>query len=250
MKKLLPLILLALGLASILGGYFFLRSQKQNQGNEEKSALREIKLEDRPVASLTPSEDGHWLKLKIAKIKIKEAASLDYELLYKLPDGRTQGVPGTIKLNGQDLIERDLLLGSESSGKFRYDEGVKQGTLTLRFRDKAGKLIAKFSTEFSLLSETKELMTPDGSFRVSLVKKPKSGYFVLMETFGVYESLPQEIAAGPYGLFSSVPLSGLSAKTQIKGAEVYLHLEGSQWQKLEGEQKLKTKTGIFIGTAS
>ena len=75
--------------------------------------------------------------------------------------GIQQGVPGTAKLDGGD-IERKMLLGSESSGKFRYDEGVKGGTLTLRFRNSKGRLIGKLSTEFTLTSPKK------GVFEVTL----------------------------------------------------------------------------------
>jgi len=66
------------------------------------------------------------------------AASMDYELIYSTSDGGQQGVPGTVKLTGTD-IDRPLLLGSESSGKYRYDAGVEQGTMTLKFRDASGK---------------------------------------------------------------------------------------------------------------
>lgn len=120
MKKFIPLILLVVGVVVLLLVYFLvIKPSKTQTGNEEQvSSLMEVSLDDRPVASLTPTADGHWLNLKVDKINIP-AATMDYELLYDLPDGRTQGVPGTITLNGLKVIERKLLLGSESSGKFR-----------------------------------------------------------------------------------------------------------------------------------
>lgn len=163
MKKYLPLILIGVGLLLLVGAFFFVKNS-MNKGGEEEETVKEIPVEQRPLVSLTPSSDGHWLKLKIEKIKVAKAASMDYELLYSLADGRTQGVPGTIKLDGSDIV-RDLLLGSESSGKFRYDEGVTGGTMTIRFRDVKGKLIGKLSTKFTLTS-------------------PKRGVFeVTMDTF-------------------------------------------------------------------
>ena len=166
MKRFLPIFLVLLGILVLAGVYFFVIKGKKETDvvQEEETARIEVPLGERPVASLTPSSDGHWLKMVIEKIAI-DAATLDYELLYKLPDGRTQGVPGTIKLEGQDSIERDLLLGSESSGKFRYDEGVENGTLTLRFRNQKGKLIVKFATEFHLQSETSSLKKRLGKLR-------------------------------------------------------------------------------------
>src|SRR3972149_8163539 len=162
MKKFLPLIFLLLGVLVLVGVFFLIKGKKEVPQDEEEK-VPEIAFENRPITSLTPSEDGHWLKLQIDKVKIK-AKSLDYELLYKLPDGRTQGVPGTVDLSSTTKIERDLLLGSESSGKFRYDEGVEEGTLTLRFRNSKGILTAKFLTEFSLISDTKTLSSIDGKF--------------------------------------------------------------------------------------
>lgn len=151
-KKYLPFILVGVGVLVLVGAFLFIRSSKK-VGIEDET-VKEIPVEQRPLVSLVPSSDGHWLKLKIEKIKVVKAASLDYELLYSLPDGRTQGAPGTIKLDGNDIV-RDLLLGSESSGKFRYDEGVSGGTMTIRFRDSKGKLIGKLSTKFTMSSPKK-----------------------------------------------------------------------------------------------
>jgi hypothetical protein len=207
-KKFLPLILLGLGILVLVLVYFFvIRKPAEEETTEEDQGLVEVSLKDRPITSLTPSADGHWLKLKIEKIKVS-AKTLDYELLYQLPDGRTQGVPGTVKLTGEDSFTRDLLLGSESSGKFRYDEGVEEGTLTLRFRNDKGKLLAKFSTKFHLQSNTKEISSTDGKLKANLNKLSKA-FFVTMEVFGVPGSI-ENAKTGPYGIFtsSSVELPG------------------------------------------
>ncbi len=205
MKKFLPLVLLLVGLLVFGGVFYFVKGRSgDTQETDVEEVAPEISLEDRPVTSLTPSDDGHWLKLLVEKIVI-DAETMDYELLYKLPDDRTQGVPGTIKLIGQDSIERDLLLGSESSGKFRYDEGVEQGTLTLRFRNNKGKLIAKFSTEFSLIEASEEKYSSvDEKFSYKVLdKRMMNGYIVVMETFGLPEMYSGDIVGGPYGVFAS-----------------------------------------------
>lgn len=237
LKKFFPLILLLLGIIVVVGAYFFVTRNKDKDGaTEDETSLIEVSLADRPIASLTPSDDGHWLTLLVEKITI-DAASLDYELLYKLPDGRTQGVPGSIALKGENEIERELLLGSESSGKFRYDEGVDKGTLTLRFRNEKGKLIAKFSTEFALLSGISELASVDGDFTVSLNKRSNE-YFVVMKTFGVPEVPTGEIVSGPYGVFSSaLSLTGIA---EISTGTSY-EWSGSDWVDAT------SGIGIFIG---
>ena len=240
MKKFLPIILFVVGLIVLLLVYFLvIKSPKKNKTVEDDSAsLIEVSLNERPVVSLTPTTDGHWLNLKIEKIKIPGAFSMDYELLYNLPDGRTQGVPGSITLNGQTLIERELLLGSESSGKFRYDEGVKEGTMTIRFRNDKGKLTARFTTKFALLSGTKVLESVDQAFIATLSKTTK-GYFVVMETFGVPKEAPGDVKSGPYGLFYSEDTS-LSGEAKMGDYTTYIYKD-TNWQKGSFD------SGIFIG---
>ena len=164
MKK-LPLVLLGIGvLVVVIAGIMIAKSMSggdSSQTMEEEASVPELPADQRPFTSLTPTPDGHYLTLNVKGIKVKDAASLDYELIYTTGIGIQQGVPGTAKLDGGD-IERKMLLGSESSGKFRYDEGVKGGTLTLRFRNSKGRLIGKLSTEFTLTSPKK------GVFEVTL----------------------------------------------------------------------------------
>ena len=242
MKKFLPVILFLVGIGVLVGVYFLvIKGRGDEAGSDDESALQEVSLNARPVTSLTPSEDGHWLKLEVEKIVI-DAATLDYELLYKLPDGRTQGVPGTIKLEGKGELERDLLLGSESSGKFRYDEGVKEGTLTLRFRNDKGKLIAKFVTGFHLQSDDLNLNLVDGVFSYTLDDTSDS-YFVTMETFGVPES-PDNVSSGPYGVFSS---SSAAHPGEVELNGKISRWDGDEWKALE--EASSSDIGIFVGTS-
>lgn len=256
MKKYLPLILLGLGIIVLLGVYFLVFRKSSRVEDTEVEGVPEVTLADRPVTSLTPSSDGHWLELNITKIKVK-AASLDYELLYDLPDGRTQGVPGSIRLQGAKTIERDLLLGSESSGKYRYDEGVNNGTITLRFRDEKGKLVAKFSTEFHLQSDTKNLTSADGKFSYMLDKNPGNEYFVTMETFGYPGDAPGQVSVGPYGVFKgeamvntakgTLPVTTINFPGTVKltGGTIY-RSDGDDWKKLSGDKS--SDVGIFVAT--
>jgi len=243
MKKYLPFILLGVGIIVLIVVFIVIKKNKSNVPVEKEDTTITLSLNERPVASLTPSADGHWLKLTLAKI-LSSAASMDYELLYQLPDGRTQGVPGTIKLTGQDKIERDLLMGSESSGKFRYDEGVKEGTLTVRFRNDAGKLITKLSTKFALLSKTKELKSIDEKFDYKLAFVNSKDFFVVMETFGIAKDATAEVTGGPFGVFTSSKIA-ISGTVNLEGTNVYLYL-GSSWTKLDSGKS--SNTGIFVGT--
>lgn len=241
MKKYLPFILLGIGILVFVIVLLVVKNNKKDTPEEEETTIT-LSLNERPVVSLTPSADGHWLKLSVSKI-LSSAFSMDYELLYQLPDGRTQGVPGSIKLTGQEKIERDLLLGSESSGKFRYDEGVEEGTLTIRFRNEAGKLITKLSTEFALLSKTKELKSTDEAFVYTLSSLNSKDYFVVMETFGIDKEASFDIVAGPFGVFTSAK-TAVSGSVTMEASDVYFYT-GSSWTKLDSGKS--TSTGIFIG---
>lgn len=210
-KKFLPIILLLIGVVILVLVFVFIKN-RNSAPVEDDNTVTEIAFVDRPFASLTPTSDGHYINLKIDKIKLPKAVSLDYELLYSLPDGRTQGVPGTVDLKGETVFERKLLLGSESSGKFRYDEGVTDGGLTVRLRDSKGKLLSKFSTKWHLQSTDTELTSIDQNFTYILDKKPKGMFFVTMETFGLMDSSVTSVTSGPYGVFSSDTLPAGTAE--------------------------------------
>lgn len=121
--------------------------------NDDEELLAEVPLDKRPIVSLTPSGDGHYLALQVDNI-VLDADSFDYLLEYRTSNDLLQGVPGIAKLAGNKTFETELLLGTESSGKFRYDEGVETGSVELKFR-KNGKLIAKFKTDFKM-EETRD----------------------------------------------------------------------------------------------
>lgn len=205
MKKLLPFIFLGVGVVVLLIVFFFvnkLKSSGESVEDEEETALIDVALEDRPYVSLRPSSDGHYLLLKIENIVIP-ASTLDYELLYQTKDNITQGVPGTVALEKGKDFEADLLLGSESSGKFRYDEGVNTGSVTLRFRNDQGKLVARFTTDFHMQTGVSEVESVDKTFK-SKVDGSKTGvYFVTMQTIGEKTSLKPIASENGYAVFSS-----------------------------------------------
>src|SRR3989344_647292 len=116
LKKYWPVAFLVFALIFVFLVWFLVIRDKGGNKVTEDANVPELPLEQRPFVILTPKEDGHWLKMAIKGLtRVQGAVSMDYELLYKVPDGRTQGVPGTVVLSGSDSIDRELLLGSESS---------------------------------------------------------------------------------------------------------------------------------------
>lgn len=248
MKKFLPVILLLVGVLIFTAAFVLVKSRKSaGQGDKEEEAVAELTLDKRPVISLTPTLDGHYLTLKIDNVKVK-AESFDYELLYDTAQGVEQGVPGTEKLAG-GAFSADLLLGSESSGKFRYDEGVERGSLTLKFRDASGKLIGKVTSNFRMFSGTPSLESPDGKFKVELTQSPKKAFFVVLEGIGLPEKPPEEVKEGPYAVFASTKEEYLGSAI-VDGLKTYRHVAGTKWEIHEnGSDLLNSDSGVFVGSS-
>lgn len=213
--------------------------------------LQELLLQDRPFASLTPRSDGKELALKISGIK--DAATIEYELAY-LSNDLSRGVIGSINLNGETEITRNLLLGTCSRNVCRYDEGVTSGSLILRLRGGGGN--RKFASDFFLQKGGSVLELGNGELR--LEGTLPATYFIAMSTIGLPKNFIGEVLAGPYGIFSA------GTKT-FKSGKISFSLEGepteaktfslinSAWQEIKGASieagKISapiTNLGIFI----
>lgn len=240
MKSRFPLILLGIGILIIVGA-IVMRGRGGASGSEEDD-VPELPFSQRPYTSLVPTEDGYYLRLIVENINVPNAASMDYELYYDTSEGITQGVPGKVTLDGKDSIERELLLGSESSGKFRYDEGVDDGTLTLRFRDSSGKLIGKVAGQWAFVSGVTELASLDGQFKYTLEEETEDVYFVVMPTFGLPASASFEVATGPYGVFAST--EGPYAGTVSLSGNLY-GWYGDSWESISGSSE---NIGVFVAS--
>lgn len=209
MKKVLPILIgIAVLIVAIVAFLVLKGGKDKSTTTEETTKVRELTEAEWPAISLTPTDNpgvsgslGHWLAFKVEKINITKATSMDYLLVYNTSDGGQQGVPGTVKLTGAD-VERKLLLGSESSGKFRYDAGVETGTMTITFRDSNGKSVGKLATDFHLQTGVSELSSMDGTFKYTLDKVAKGVYFITMKTY-LEPTVPSVIWQNGYGVFSS-----------------------------------------------
>lgn len=161
----------------------------------------EMPLSERPMISLTPSADGHYLDLKMEGIP-SSIASIEYEVLYDASSNGSQiekGIGDTIKLI-TSTIDKNLLLGTESCTtgcKYSYDTGIVGGEVTINFIDNNGQE-STFDTPYVLkttadINKAGSLALSDSGFSV----KPKTkltgnDYFVLMQNY-----------RGGYSVFSS-----------------------------------------------
>jgi len=244
MKKNYIVILAVVGIILILGGGFLFwhsRSAKEPSPTlEPEGVLIETTLEERPYITLTPSSDGHWLTIEVTRIQ--DADSLEYELLYNTESGATQGSINTVKLKGESSYSKKILLGSESSGHYKFDEGVTQGTLTVRLR--GGKGTRKFVTDFHLQQGDEELISIDGNFTVEGTIT-KGNFYVTMDTIGLPGEFEGEVITGPYETFSSgastVKNGVVSLKLPEDTGEAKLYSwSGTAWVEEKAEIKDKT----------
>ncbi|MGA2910772.1 MAG: hypothetical protein ABSE04_03195 [Candidatus Microgenomates bacterium] len=196
------IIVIVLALKTLGGG-------SSSPSGTQVENVPELPQSEWPIMTLIPTSNpqvngslGHWLDFKVQKINVPQAASMDYLMIYNTTDGGQQGVPGTVKLTGTD-IDKQLLLGSESSGKYRYDDGVETGSMTITFRDANGKSVGKLSADFHLQSGTATLTSVDGKFTYSLNVVPKNVYFVTMSTFVQPDPSAYVVWQNGYGVFAS-----------------------------------------------
>ncbi|CAN5307321.1 hypothetical protein BH10PAT1_BH10PAT1_4460 [soil metagenome] len=208
-KKYLPFIAIIVVAVILVGGVMVIRKINQPVVNDNLSQdenIPDLPVDQRPTAALVPTSDGYYLNLNVDGIKVPSATSMDYELTYKADNNgtpTTQGVPGTIQLNGATSETRKLLLGSESSGKFRYDKGVENGMLTLRFRDASGKMLGKVSTDWHLQTNTLNLTSVDGSFKYTLTKAATGVWFVTMQPFGTPDTSKVVVFSNGWAIYAS-----------------------------------------------
>lgn len=245
--KYLPIFILVGGILIISLVGFIIFNQRSKEEVSEEEVVRELAIVERPFASLTPTKDGQELALFITSFP-PNSRTLEYELTYQADaqapnTGRVlQGVPGSVDLTGKTSLSRDLTLGTCSSGKCRYDKNIDEVTLTLRFRDEAGKLVGKFGSSVELVSKEKDLASTDGLFSFTLDKIP-TGFIVVMSTIGLSDkSVPGEVVSGPYGVFASTNVPQTGSVTLKKGT-VYMW-NNSKWSVVSGKTSIP---GVFVG---
>lgn len=222
-------------------------------------------IKERPFVSLIPSTDRHWLTLEVKNI-VKGTEGLEYELTYfaeaegsRIERGvSTAGKP--VDLNGATSFFKKILLGSAScttgTCKYKYDEGISEGTLTLTLNKAGGK--EKYESVFRVQQgkEGKEgLTTGDGVFSYASTSLPATVVYLGISSVGIPAQLPEGVTPKtiPYGIFSSGAVKGGIAafKTDLTSVSIYA-FDGKAWDRLattvtEGRAKAASTTqNIFI----
>lgn len=141
-KQIIAVLVLAVLLA-ISGGYYFLFANKS-----AKPAPVPQQAEEEVIPTIVPDDlglkfsarsDGKAVRFSIENIK--DIQSVDYELSYLAKGDLPRGVIGHLDIKSTDtIIKSDYIeLGSCSSGKCKYDEGVSLVKLILKITKTDGK---------------------------------------------------------------------------------------------------------------
>jgi hypothetical protein len=185
----------------VLLSSFFLSACGKKTSNTTNTApvpkTLELSDNEKPIISLIPRADGHELKLKIDNIPSK-ITQIEYELIYSAQDNGLEmekGVGDTVKITSKN-IEKDLLLGTSSCTngcKYKYDEGITGGTLSLTFSNDDNQSIS-YETSFVLktssdIKKTSGLSLPLENFEIKSSTTTKSDFFVLIKNFSSYYSV-------------------------------------------------------------
>lgn len=234
MNKALPILIVVVVLLGVIGGGFLAFKKlsappaKTETGLETEDEIKDLSLEERPYATLVPGPSCEYT-FNISQIK-RSPTSVEYEIVYKNGEGVTQGATGIVKPAGSTSASKKILFGSESSGKRRCDPDVSGGSITLRYRNDAGKVIGKANSNFSLVENTMSVSID--KLTVSLDKKV-TGKVLAMGTMGLPAAAPGKVSEGPYGIFTNA-IAKIAPTVKISGSGDLYAWNGTSWGKVTG----------------
>ncbi|MDZ4228636.1 MAG: hypothetical protein U1C50_00105 [Patescibacteria group bacterium] len=240
LKFIIPGLLLLIVLA-----WLFWPSKKTKTTIQEPTKkmeeINKIAIADRPYVTLTPRTDGKEVTLTIDRVT--NATKTEYEMEYQT-DTLIQGVFGMIDFNEDKLpVSKDLLFGSCSKGKCRYDEGVSGGSLTMRFEGGGEPYALK--SDFNLQQQFDregKFVSKDSKATLDVGRSglPANTFVLIAGTMGLPTEIEGELIAGPYAFLaaSSPALKNatltIQSKDDLTGAKL-MFWNGKTLVDLEAE---------------
>lgn len=149
-KKQITLLIITIILVVVLGGGFLaLKGQSDKKPTIKPSPTPFLPPADPNIkVSLEAVSGGREVILTITDFP-GDVTSVEYELTYTTQAGLPRGVLGTLRVEDKsNKLERQITLGTCSSGKCVYDENVKKITVTLKFNATSGA--SRFQKEYSI----------------------------------------------------------------------------------------------------
>lgn len=202
-------------------------------------------IKERPYVILQPGSDIHRLKFSIKNIPLG-IKTIEYELTYfadfegnKLERG-INGTGSPVEKGG--VLEyspmEEILFGTASCTtgkcKYKYDENVTEGMLTLTLVGANGK--EKYNSAFRIQKgkEAKDVFTTgDGVFSLTSSGLPANGVYLIISSVGVPVPLPEGVIPKtiPYTVYPNIAGKGTISFKTAENGDIYT-LVGKTWQKL------------------
>jgi len=237
MKNKKSFIIGVVALIVLGGGFFLIRSSKKQVAEETTAKIPQIETIDSeklPYLRLTPKENNHKLLLSILDAKGFE--KIEYELIYELEDGLTRGATGDINLAEKN--QKEILLGTCSSGKCKYDEGVIGGELIINLQ-KDDKLYSS-QTKFVLLQKGDNFTSDDEKITITAKNS-----FCLLIGGGLPAETEKEVVSGPY-ILSNTSENSQAELENLDGNLLVWQKEEKIWQTMSSPKILSENTYLLV----
>lgn len=151
-KKIIIILVILILLSLVGGGYYFFAAEQESK----PKIVEPPQVQEEVIPTANPEDLGFKLTarsdkkaVKFEVLNIKDILSVDYELSYLAQGNIPRGAIGHVEVKPDDVkISTSYIdLGSCSSGKCKYDEGVTSVKMILKINKKDGKV---YSSEKSL----------------------------------------------------------------------------------------------------
>ena len=241
--------------AILLAGILFFVSKKTAQDTapgdqiptRKVEQINKLPVEDRPFVTLSPRADGREVTLAIDNVM--GATSAEYELEYQA-EALIQGVFGTIDFSeDKPPVSKELLFGSCSKGKCRFDEGVTGGSLTIRFEGTDEPYVLKSDFNLQLMGDREGVFTSK-DIKASLdvgTSLPATTYVLVAGTMGLPAEVEGEVLAGPYAFLAATSPTLKGAELTLKSKDDLTDAKLMQWT---GKAWIELKAEVAEGQIS
>lgn len=264
MKKILLaflIIVLVIGLSGL--GIKFLRKPGINQETNKTTPkpkvenVNQLSLEKRPYIIVEPKSEtrptdyGHWVTITIDKAS--NYKSVEYDVEYQAGN-LIQGFTHRVDFSKEKLpVAKEGFFGSESKGKYKYDENVKSGSILFKFfKDATNYDALKNYFNLQNMAEQKGFFTSNDSkanLQIGANDLNANDYVVVASTLGLPASITGKALAEPYGFYTTRAVKLKNATLSIKSKEdltkaKILGWDGKQWQEYKISIKEETASTI------
>jgi hypothetical protein len=250
MKKILPIILVII-IVVVVGWFAFGSKLLQKSSNNSKPQpslkpkvenINQLPLEKRPYIVIEPKSEtrpqdfGHWITVTIDKAQ--DYQSVEYDVEYQAGN-LIQGFMHQIDLSKEKQpVSKEGFFGSESKGKYKYDDGVIGGSILFKFFTNTTSYDA-LKTFFNIqnMAEQKGLFSSNDTkaqLELGSGDLTAGDYVVIASTMGLPEPVTGKVLSEPYGFYATKNTKLKKAILSIKSKEdltntKILGWDGKKW---------------------